>query len=199
MQIQQAKTIIYNFLKNKIAVDYPKYFRLTNNACSKLFWDRVKQEKPTKPYIMLSDANISKIYRRFETFVQDGRQYIRKEMRLLVTFGVYTLKNSDNLSDADALCTELIEYIQNLFTETQSTFDTLYAQGITVNELESSEIRDLSQFSQTNQEFRKEIDIAFEYDDITTYTPELAKGLEVDINISQTDNSIKMEITNERI
>ena len=143
---------------------------------------------------MLTDANISKIYRRFETFVQNGKQYVRKEMRLLVTFGVYTLKNSNNLSDADALCSEIIEYIQDLFTETQTTFDILSSQGITVNELESSEIRDLSQFSHTNQEFRKEIDIAFEYDDITTYTPELAEGLKVDISVSQTDNSIEMEI-----
>lgn len=194
MKITEAKKVIYNFFKNSISKDYPQYFKLTNNATTKLFWDRVKQKKPAKPYIMLSDANISKIYRRFETFTKDGKQYVRKEMRLLVTFGVYTLKNNDNLADADTLCTELIEYIQNLFTETQSTFDALAAQGITINELESSEIRDLSQFSQTNQEFRKEIDIAFEYDDITTYTPELAKGLNIDISVSNTDNSIEMEI-----
>ncbi len=194
MKITEAKKVIYNFFKNSISKDYPQYFKLTNNATTKLFWDRVKQKKPAKPYIMLLDANISKIYRRFETFIKDGKQYVRKEMRLLVTFGVYTLKNNDNLADADTLCTELIEYIQNLFTETQSTFDALAAQGITINELESSEIRDLSQFSQTNQEFRKEIDIAFEYDDITAYTPELAKGLNIDISVSNTDNSIEMEI-----
>ena len=194
MQISQAKKIIYNFFKSSISKAFPQYFKLTNNACSKLFWDRIKQQKPAKPYVMLTDANISKIYRRFETFVQNGKQYVRKEMRLLVTFGVYTLKNSNNLSDADALCSEIIEYIQDLFTETQTTFDILSSQGITVNELESSEIRDLSQFSHTNQEFRKEIDIAFEYDDITTYTPELAEGLKVDISVSQTDNSIEMEI-----
>ena len=194
MKISQAKKIIYNFFKSSISKAFPQYFNLTNNACSKLFWDRIKQQKPAKPYVMLTDANISKIYRRFETFVQNGKQYVRKEMRLLVTFGVYTLKNSNNLSDADALCSEIIEYIQDLFTETQTTFDILSSQGITVNELESSEIRDLSQFSHTNQEFRKEIDIAFEYDDITTYTPELAEGLKVDISVSQTDNSIEMEI-----
>lgn len=182
MKISHAKKIIYNFFKNKISMDYPQYFKLTNNSTAKIFWDRVKQKKPSKPYIMLTDTDISKIYKRFETFVKNGRQYVRKEMRLLVTFGVYTLKNSDNLSDADTLSTELIEYIQDLFTETQTTFDLLQAQGITINELESSEIRDLSQFLQTNQEFRKEIDIAFEYEDITEYTPEPAKGLEVDIN-----------------
>lgn len=194
MKISQAKKIIYNFFKNKISTDYPQYFKLTNNSTAKIFWDRVKQKKPSKPYIMLTDTDISKIYKRFETFVKNGKQYVRKEMRLFVTFGVYTLKNSDNLSDADTLSTELIEYIQDLFTETQTTFDLLQAQGITINELESSEIRDLSQFSQTNQEFRKEIDIAFEYEDITEYTPEPAKGLEIGISVSQTDNSIEMEI-----
>lgn len=195
MKITEAKKVVYNFFKNNISKDYPQYFKLTNNATSKIFWDRVKQSKPAKPYIMMSDADVSKIYRRFEIFEQDGKQYVRKEMRLLVTFGVYTLKNNSNLAEADNLCTELIEYIQNLFTETQSTFDTLSAQGITINELEGSEIRDLSQFSQTNQEFRKEIDIAFEYDDITAYTPELAEGLEVDISVSLTDNSITGEFT----
>ena len=106
----------------------------------------------------------------------------RKEMRLLVTFGVYTLNSDGSLVEADNLATELVEYIQDLFTETQSTFDTLSAQGITVNELVSSDIRDLSQFSQTNQEFRKEIDIAFEYDDIQTYTPELGQDLDMEIS-----------------
>ena len=191
MKIQEAKKIIYNFLKDNITRDYPEYFQLSDNATAKLFWDRVKQTKPERPYVMLSDSGISKIYKRFESYIQNGKEYVRKEMRLFVTFGVYTLQNSDNLSDADTLCTELVEYIQNLFTQTRSTFDTLSAQGITVNELESSDIRDLSQFSQTNQEFRKEIDIAFEYNDITGYTSEPAEGLEVDISIALTDNKIK--------
>ena len=99
-----------------------------------------------------------------------------------MTFGVYTPNSDGSLDEANNLATELVEYIQDLFTETQSTFDTLSAQGITVNELECSDIRDLSQFSQTNQEFRKEIDIAFEYDDIQTYTPELCQDLDMEIS-----------------
>lgn len=199
MKITEAKKVIYNFFKQNIAKDYPQYFRDENNALANVFWSRVKQEEPDKPYIMLAEKAVSRIYKRFEIFEKDGLQYTRKEMRLVVTFGVYTAGSSGSLAGADELATDLSEYIQNLFTQTQSTFDTLGAQGITVNELESSDIRDLSQFSQTNQEFRKEIDIAFEYDDITGYTPEPAEGLEVDISVALTDNKIEGDFQNERI
>lgn len=182
MKIEEAKKIIYIFFKNRVSADHPQYFGLTDNASDKIFWSKVKQSMPQKPYIMLSEASVSKLYKRFETFHENGQDFVRKEMRLLVTFGVYTLNSDGNLVEADNLATELVEYIQDLFTETQNTFDTLSAQGITVNELVSSDIRDLSQFSQTNQEFRKEIDIAFEYEDIQTYTPELGQDLDMEIS-----------------
>lgn len=175
MKINEAKQIIYTFFKTRIEQAYPE-------IQVPVFWRYIKQSEPQKPYIMLSETSVSKLYKRFETFHKNGQDFVRKEMRLLVTFGVYTLNSDGSLVEADNLATELVEYIQDLFTETQSTFDTLSAQGITVNELVSSDIRDLSQFSQTNQEFRKEIDIAFEYDDIQTYTPELGQDLDMEIS-----------------
>ena len=175
MKINETKQIIYTFFKTKLEEAYP-------DIELPVFWRYIEQSEPQKPYIMLSEASVAKLYKRFETFQNYGQGYVRKEMRLLVTFGVYTPNSDGSLDEANNLATELVEYIQDLFTETQSTFDTLSAQRITVNELECSDIRDLSQFSQTNQEFRKEIDIAFEYDDIQTYTPELGQDLDMEIS-----------------
>lgn len=146
MKINETKQIIYTFFKTKLEEAY-------SDIELPVFWRYIEQSEPQKPYIMLSEASVAKLYKRFETFQNDGQGYVRKEMRLLVTFGVYTPNSDGSLDEANNLATELVEYIQDLFTETQSTFDTLSAQGITVNELECSDIRDLSQFSQTNQEF----------------------------------------------
>lgn len=183
MKISEAKKIIYNFFKEKVCAAYPEEFPLYNGACSKIFWDRVKQARPKKPYIMLSDRDVEKIYNRFESFEKDGRHFVRKEMRLPVTFGVYTVANRGNLVEPDNLAAELAEFIQDLLTETQSTFDTLYNFGITVNELEVANIRDLSGFAQTNQEFRKEIDIVFEFDNLEEVKPEFGKALDVEIDL----------------
>lgn len=196
MKINEAKKLIYNFFKLQVNKAYPDLFPLTDNATNKIFWDRVKNVKPPKPYIVLNDTSINKLYKRYEHFVLDGKEYIRKEYRIIVTFGVYTLINNDNLAEADTLAIELIEFIQNLFTETQETFETLYNSGLTINELESSDIRDLSSFSSTNQEFRKEIDIAFEFDDIQEFVPDLGKSLDISIKVANKD--ITMEFTEER-
>ena len=139
---------------------------------------------------MLTDTNILRIYKRFEIFHKNGKDLTRKEMRLMVTFGVYTLFNDENLGEADELAMELIEFIQDLFTNTQSTFDILAAKGITINERMASDIRDLSTFSQTNQEFRKEIDIVFEFEDIQEFTPEPGKELDIQIEIGDENDSL---------
>lgn len=191
MKINDVKPIIYNFVKNEMNAAYPQVFVLDkNNACSNIFWDRIKQTRPQRPYLMLTDLAPQKIYNRFERFLKDGKYYVRKEMRMLVTFGIYTTATENNLVAGDNQATELIEFIQNLFTEKESTFIALHNQGITINELESSNIRDLSGFTQTNQEFRKEIDIAFEFEDITQEAGELAKGINAHIQIDNTDEYI---------
>jgi len=194
MKINDVKPIIYNFFKTQLNTEYPLVFPLDkNNACANIFWDRVKQTRPQRPYIMLTDNEPQKIYRRFERFFKDGKYYTRKEMRLHVTFGVYTTATDGNLVAADNQANELIEFIQNLFTEKENTFFALHNQGIVINELESSNIRDLSGFTQTNQEFRKEIDIAFEFEDITVESGELAKGLKINIQVDNTDEFIQLD------
>lgn len=191
MKINEVKPIIYNFFKSEMNAKYPELFPVdTNNACGKIFWDRVKHTRPDKPYIMLTDQPPQRIYNRFEKFRQDNKYKVRKEMRLHVTFTVYTIATSGNLAASDNQANELIEYIQDLFLEKESTFNSLRNQGITINELESSNIRDLSAYEQTNQEFRKEIDIAFEYLDITDETGELGKALNVHIKVDNTTDYI---------
>ena len=197
MKINEAKPIIYNFFKNKISDAYSDLFPLdSNNATGKIFWDRVKQTRPQKPYIMLSDLAPQKIYKRYEEFEKNGNVYVRKEMRMPVTFGVYTIATNGNLAASDNQATDLIEYIQDLFTETNETFISLSNQGITINELESSEIRDLSAYSQTNQEFRKEIDIVFEFQDVAEKETELGQALNVQISVDNTSESITVDFDN---
>ena len=194
MKNNAAKDIIYSFFKREINAAYPELFPLDENGgCAKVFWDRVRHNRPQKPYIMLTDQPPQKIYRRFEQFEKNGNNYVRKEMRMHVTFGVYAIETSGNLSASDKLSTEITEFIQDLFTENESTFIALHNQGITINELESSDIRDLSAFEQTNQEFRKEIDIAFEYLDVTEFAGEQAKSLFVNIQVDNTDDFITGE------
>lgn len=191
MKINEVKKKIYNFFKAEINAKYPEIFVLdTNNACNNVFWDRVKQTRPQLPFIMLTDGEPQKIYKRFESYYQNNKYKTRKEIRLPVTFGVYTVAISGNLVAADNQATEIIEFIQDLFTEKESTFIALYNQGITINELESSNIRDLSAYQQTNQEFRKEIDIAFEYVDITEEAGKLGKALNVHIQVDNTTDFI---------
>lgn len=191
MKCTDAKKIIYNFFKTELNAAYQELFPLdTNNACNKVFWDRVKHNRPQKPYVMLTDQPPQKIYRRFEQYRENNKYKVRKEMRMHVTFGVYTIATDGNLAASDKQATELIEFIQDLFTEKESTFNSLRNQGITINELESSDIRDLSAYEQTNQEFRKEIDIAFEYLDITDEVAELGKALNVHIRVDNTNDYI---------
>ena len=191
MKINEVKKKIYNFFKAEINAKYPEIFVLdTNNACNNVFWDRVKQTRPQLPFIMLTDGEPQKIYRRYEWYYENYKYKVRKEMRLPVTFGVYTVATSGNLVAADNQATEIIEFIQDLFTEKESTFIALHNQGITINELESSNIRDLSAYQQTNQEFRKEVDIAFEYVDIETEQAEPGKALNVHIQVDNTTDFI---------
>lgn len=195
MNINAVKPIIYNYLKTSVNAKYPDLFPLdNNNACGNIFWDRIKQSRPQRPFIQLTDGNPQKIYKRFERYYQNGKYHTRKEMRLPVTFGVYTTATDGNLAAADNQAIELIEFIQNLFTENENTFIALHNQGITINELEgSSEIRDLSAFEQTNQEFRKEFDVAFEFIEITEESGELGKALLVNIQVDNGDEYIELD------
>lgn len=178
MKINNAKEVIYDFFNEEIKVKYPQV---------SVFWRGTRQNTPEYPYIMLN-ADVKVINKRFD---------VRKEVRLTVTFGAYASPNSENLEDSDNITTELVEYIQNLFGITQKTFDALYKKEITVNELLASDIRDLSSFSQTNQEFRKEIDIVFEFEDvIESSEAESALGLDIDIKVDNTDRKIEMEVNN---
>ncbi len=181
MKTNEVKKIIYEHLKEKIFEAFPEHFELMEYAKDEIFWGRLKNEASDKIYITLIDKKISKLNKRYEEYEQNGKYYYKKSKQVLVTFGVYANASEDFFHFADKLTVEIIEFIESLFTESQDTFNKLAEQGIVINELAASDIKDFSKLSTHTQQFRKEIDIPFEYEDIVEFTPELGKDLDINI------------------
>jgi len=181
MKTNETKQIIYDFLKEKIFENYPEHFELMEDSRSEIFWGRLKTQSYDKVYITLSDKKIAKINKRFEEFEQNGKYYYKKTKQLLVTFGVYVLSSEEFFPNSDSITVDIIEFIENLFTEQQSTFNYFASKGIIINELGVSDIRDTSHLSPKCQEFRKEIDIPFEYEEVSEFSKEFGKDLEINI------------------
>ncbi len=182
MKTNTVKKIIYDYLKEKIFQEFPENFELMEDSRDEIFWGRLKDQSPDKIYITLIDKKIAKINKRFEEYKSDGKYYRKRSKQLLVTFGVYALSTEDFFTIADVLTVEIIEFIERLFTESRETFNKFAEQGIVINELEVSDIRDFSKLSGQTQEFRKEFDLPFEYEDIEEFTPETGKELEIHID-----------------
>ena len=185
MKTNEVKRIIYDFLKEKVFENYPRYFELMENSYDEIFWGKLKNGSSDKIYISLIDKNISKVAKRFEEYNENGKYYYQKRKRMLVTISVYITASEDFFSLADKLTVDLLEFIEALFTENIDTFNYFSQHNIVINELQVSDIRDKSSISAQTQEFRKEIDIPFEYEEIQEYTPELGCSLDIDINIAK--------------
>ena len=138
-----------------------------------------------------NDISKSKINKAFETYKIKNKTYQRENWRLIVTFSVYNQGNEGDFAQADINAEEYIEYIELLFNSPE-TFEALQKNDIIVNEKEVSDIRDLSSFEQTNYSYRYEIDIVFDFDKIVEpQTYGIGKAVDIDINIKDTDESIK--------
>ena len=183
MKTNTVKKIIYDYLKEKIFKEFPENFELMADCRDEIFWGRLKDQSPDKIYITLIDKKISKINKRFDEYKSNGKYYRKRSKQLLVTFGVYALATEDFFSIADKLTVEIIEFIESLFTESQETFNMFSEYGIVINELAVSDIRDLSKLAGQTQEFRKEFDLPFEYEEIEEFTPEAGKDLEINIDV----------------
>ena len=183
MNANNVKKIVYDYLKEKIFEKFPEHFELMEYPKDEIFWGRLKNESSDKIYITLIDKKISKLNKRFEEYKQDGKYYYKKSKQVLVTFGVYANASEDFFHLADYLTVDIIEFIESLFTESRDTFNFLAEKGIIINELAASDIKDFSKLNTHTQQFRKEIDIPFEYEDIKEYTPDFGK--ELDINIER--------------
>ena len=182
METNAVKRIIYDFLKEKVFQTFPKYFDLMENSRDEIFWGRLQNQSYDKIYVSLIDKKIKKIDRRYEEYRSGDIYYYKKRKQLLVTIAVYVVSNTEFTSVSDNLVVDLIEYIESLLTESQATFNYFASNGIVINELGVSEIKDMSSLKTKTQEFRKEFDIPFEYEDIREYEPELGCELSVDIN-----------------
>lgn len=191
-RFNEVKNAIYKYFVGAMAVKYPAIFPLDDEGFSeKIYWKKSRDEQPQKPFIILNDISKSKINKAFETYKIKNKTYQRENWRLIVTFSVYNQGNEGDFAQADINAEEYIEYIELLFNSPE-TFEALQKNDIIVNEKEVSDIRDLSSFEQTNYSYRYEIDIVFDFDKIVEpQTYGIGKAVDIDINIKDTDESIK--------
>lgn len=191
-RLNEVKNAIYKYFVGAMAVKYPAIFPLDDEGFSeKIYWKKSRDEQPQKPFIILNDISKSKINKAFETYKIKNKTYQRENWRLIVTFSVYNQGNEGDFAQADINAEKYIEYIELLFNSLE-TFEALQKNDIIVNEKEVSDIRDLSSFEQTNYSYRYEIDIVFDFDKIVEpQTYGIGKAVDIDINIKDTDESIK--------
>lgn len=191
-RFNEVKNAIYKYFVGAMAVKYPAIFPLDDEGFSeKIYWKKSRDEQPQKPFIILNDISKSKINKAFETYKIKNKTYQRENWRLIVTFSVYNQGNEGDFAQADITAEEYIEHIELLFNSPE-TFEALQKNDIIVKEKEVSNIRDLSSFEQTNYSYRYEIDIVFDFDKIVEpQTYGIGKAVDININIKDTDESIK--------
>ena len=172
MKTYEFKNELFDYFSGKIIEHYPELE-------GKIFRERLKIDTPSYPYVCLKSGLRTRINSRFEKFLSDGAEYIRVQYRLPVTFSVHDIKTIPK--DAEEFTDNVIDYIEMFFASNSSTHMDLGNKGIVINELMCSGVRDMSCFSKTAQEFIKEIDIAFEFENLVQTTSELGLDLETDI------------------
>ena len=170
MKTYQFKNALDEFFSGKMAEQYPGLA---------VFRERLRSQQPDYPFVVLKSGERTRLNKRFESFQQDGKTCVKAQFRLPVTFSVYAL--SQNAGDAEKFSDEVIDYIEYLFTDCRDTHFLFFVKGIVINELLNSGVRDLSRFSNTNQEFREDIDIVFEFEDVQKFSYELGEKLDIDI------------------
>lgn len=194
MKTQEVKETISNFLTETLVEKFPEFF-----TKDKVFWERTVEKVPEFPYIMLSQKSISKLNKRYENYKKDTRYLKKTQKKITINFGVYTSTDGLTLFESEKLAQELIDFIEELFTNDALTFNSLCTAGITVEELEVSDIKDLSDFTKTANLFRKEIDIPFKYEHVQEVPTEAGKALIININTDSAKKGIEMEVNSEHL
>jgi hypothetical protein len=195
--LNDVKDNIYSFFKAEMAVAFPALFPLDEDGFSeKIYWKKIRDIEPIKPYIILDDVIKGKLNKACETYRREGdRKLVKREnWMMMVTFGVYSQGTQDDLATPERQATDIIERIEDLFNSPE-TFDFLSNNGIIVDEKQVSNIRDLSSFEETNYNYRYEIDITFKFD-IIKEPKDYGIGEKVgyDINVKDTELYITNEI-----
>lgn len=175
MKTFEFKNTLFDYFNNKIVEHFPELE-------GKIFRERLKIDKPQYPYICLKTGTKTRTNRRFENFYSEGKEYIRVQYSLPITFSVHDIKV--NPIEAEAYTDEVIDYIELFFIANQTTHIDLNQKGIIINETMGSGVNDTSSFSNTAQEFIKETEIVFEFENIIETVPEKGKELDININCS---------------
>ena len=172
MKTYEFKNKLFTYLNNKIIIDIPE---LTN----KVFRERLKINQPKTPYLVMKSGERTRVNKRHERFTKDNKEYTRVQYRLFITFAIHDIRVSP--IESERFSDNVIDYIEKFFLDDESTHSDLSDEGIIVNELLASGVRDTSNFSETNQEFIREIDIAFEFEDLVEI--QSTQGLELETKI----------------
>ena len=195
METHEVKKIIYRYVKEKLSAKFPDIFPLNEKgATNKIFWSNNKTESPKKPVVELSEVYRARLYKRFNPYRKNGKEYTPAQWRLTVKFEVRTASGDGNMAEAEKLATQIIDFIERLFTNTAETFNFFDMYGVVVNELEASSIRDLSRFMYTNNAYVFSLDIPFEYEDIEEAAVTYGQIAQIDIKVDDGINSIKTEV-----
>ena len=192
--INEIKDRIYSFFKAEMAVAFPDLFPLDDeNFSEKIYWKKIRDTEPKKPYIILDDTIKGKINKACETYrLIDNKKLIKRENWMMtVTFSVYSQSTDGDFANPERQATDIIEYIEDLFNSPE-TFTTLSNNGIIVDEKQVSNIRDLSSFEETNYNYRYEIDITFKFDIIKEPKDYgIGEAIGYNINVKDTELYIK--------
>lgn len=163
------KNILFEYFNQKVTAEYPE---LSEN----IFRERLKINRPDFPFVVMKSGERTRINKRFESYNTDSGTNIRVQYRLPVTFEVHDVKEIP--LEAEEYTDNLIDFIEQFFINDELTHADLHSKGIVINELLCSGVRDTSSSALTSQEFIKEIDIVFEFEDIRVIKSTPGKELE---------------------
>ena len=172
MKTNEFKNILFEYFNAKICIEFPE-------LSGKVFRERLRINQPNYPFLVLKSGERSRINKRFEHFTKDEIEYTRVQYRMPVTFSIHDIRK--NPVDAEAFSDTVIDYVERFFADNDSTHTDLRQKNIVINELLISGVRDTSAFSKTAQEFVKEIDVVFEFEDVSCITSEKGKDISIDI------------------
>lgn len=176
------KNTLFDYFNSKITSEYPE-------LATKIFRERLKINRPDYPYIVMKSGERLRINKRFEEYETEAGKNIRVQYRLPITFEVHDLKEIPLV--AEEFTDNFIDVIEQFFINEETTHIDLRNKGIVINELLCSGVRDTSSTAVTSQEFVKEIDIVFEFEDVRIIKTTPAKELEADIQVMDKTQSLK--------
>lgn len=173
MKTNEFKNTIFDYFYNAITKEFPE---LSN----KVFRENLRANEPDFPYLTIQEKTRTRLNPDYENFYRNGVEYIRKQYRQALNFTIHDI--SEEALEAELFTDEVADWIESFFYSNPSTFIDLGNRGIVINEKLNSGIKNTGTVNSTSSEFVKEIEVNFEYEEITTTTSEPGKDIEISIN-----------------